>query len=70
MAYRWRAVGGPTLCAFWAGNFSFISAKTYDLGGKKEQSRREGPFKHPSLGFGCFASIVKLCFDETALLST
>ena len=32
MAYRWQAVVGPTLCAFWAAKFSFISVKTYDLG--------------------------------------
>ena len=31
-AYRWQAVGGPMLCAFWAAKFSFISVKTYDLG--------------------------------------
>ena len=37
MAYRWQAAGGPTLCSFWAGNFSFISAKTYDLGVKKNR---------------------------------
>ena len=37
MAYRWRAFKGPTLCAFWAGDFSFISAKTYDLGVKKDR---------------------------------
>ena len=37
IAYRWQAVGGPTLCAFWAGNFSFISAKTYDLGVKRNR---------------------------------
>ena len=60
MAYRWRAFDGPTLCAFLAGDFSFISAKTYNLGVKKKE--REGPFKHPNLGFGCFPSIVKLCF--------
>ena len=35
MAYRCRAVGGLTFCAFLAGNFSFISAKTYDLDVKK-----------------------------------
>ena len=37
MAYCWRAVGGPTRCALWAGNFSFISAVTYDLGVKKNR---------------------------------
>ena len=57
MAYRWQAVGGPTLSVFWAGNFSFISVKTYDLG--------VGPFMHPNLGFGCFYSIVKLCFRHS-----
>ena len=55
MAYRWRAVGGPTLCAFWAGNFSFISAKIYDL----------GLDERVSLGFGCFPSMVKLCFRHS-----
>ena len=37
MAYRWRAFDGPTLYAFWAGDFSFISAKTYNLGVKKNR---------------------------------
>ena len=32
IAYRWQAVGGPTLSAFWGANFSFISVRTYDLG--------------------------------------
>ena len=61
MAYRWRAVGGPTLCAFWAGKFSLISVKTYDLGVKKNHLN----FKHPNLGFGCYPSIVKLCFRHS-----
>ena len=34
---RWRAVGDPTLCPFWAGSFSFISAKIYDLVVKKNR---------------------------------
>ena len=65
MACRWRAVSGLILCAFWAGNFSFISAKTYNFDVKKEPFRGEGPFKHPNLGFGCFPSIVKLSFRHS-----
>ena len=60
MVYRWRAVDGQMLCAFWAGSFSFISVKTYNLGVKKKRLD-ESPFKHPNLGFVCFASIVNLC---------
>ena len=37
MAYRWLAIGGPTLCAFWAGNLSFVSAETYDFSVKKNR---------------------------------
>ena len=40
MTYRWRAFDGPTLNAFWAGDFSFISAKTYELVLKRTVSMR------------------------------
>ena len=60
MAYRWHAVGGPTLCAFWAAKFLFISVKTYDLGVYKNRL-----VKHSNLGFGCFPSIIKLCFRHS-----
>ena len=60
MAYRWQTVGGPTLCSFWAAKFPFISIKTYYLGVKKIRL-----VKQPNLGFGCFPSIIKLCFRHS-----
>ena len=72
MAYRWRAVCDPTLCALWAGNFSFISAKTYEVGIKKNPFDERVLLSIQNLGFGCLPSIVKLylgiqkkCFDES-----
>ena len=65
MAYLWRAVGGPMLCAFWADKFSFITAKTYDLGVLKKRLDERVLLSIQNLGFACFPSIVKLCFRHS-----
>ena len=66
-------VGGPTLCAMWAVNFSFISAKTYNLG-VKNNSLNERVLLSNQVVFtqpeNYILGIQKNCFDETVLLST
>ena len=52
MALRSQAVGGPKLCAFWTSKFSFISAKTYDLGVKKNLLDESVLLSIQNLGFG------------------
>ena len=49
------------LCAFWLFLFVYFS-ENIRVGCLKEPSRLDGPFMHSNLGFGCFPSIVKLCF--------
>ena len=52
------------LCALRYVLFVYFS-ENIRFGCLKELSRRDGPFMHPNLGFGCFPSIVKLCFRHS-----
>ena len=61
----WRIVDGPALCARWAGNFSFISAKTYNLGVEKKRLDERVLLTIQNLGFCYFHSTRKLCFRHS-----
>ena len=60
LAGRWW----PDVVCFLACTFCLIQRKLI-IWVFKEPSRWEGPFMHPNLGFGCFPSVVKLCFRHS-----
>ena len=64
MPLRWHIAGRLLVARRWLlfGLVTFLLFQHTIWVFKRTPSRWEGPFMHPNLGFGCFPSIVKLCF--------